>query len=418
MEPSTPASSRLGRPFWTLVAASGLSNLADGAFKLAMPLLAIHYTRSPALVAGLELVRSIPWLATSLQVGALVDRLDRRRTMLLANAARAGFVAVPAVAIAADHGSLWLLYVAAAGTGVFEVFYDTAAQSILPSLVPRSALDRANGRLLAVEHGAQQFAGPPLAGALVAAALALSLAAPAALWVLALAGLLTLRGSFRPPRAGPPTTIRADVRQGFSFLAGQPMLRTMALMVGLANLANSATGAVLVLFAVGSGSAMGLTEPQFGLLFSVLAAGGLTGGLVAERVQRRLGRATTLTVSTLGTIAFVSTPAITADVAVIATSLFAGGLTIMLWNITTVSFRQRVTPDHLLGRVNSSYRLIAWGTMPLGAAIGGALGEWLGVRSVFAIMGVVAATVLIPNRRITEEALAGAEQARHAATGR
>jgi MFS family permease len=196
------------------------------------------------------------------------------------------------------------------------------------------------------------------------------------------------------------------------------MLRTMALMVGLANLANSATGAVLVLFAVGSGSAMGLTEPQFGLLFSVLAAGGLTGGLVAERVQRRLGRATTLTVSTLGTIAFVSTPAITADVAVIATSLFAGGLTIMLWNITTVSFRQRVTPDHLLGRVNSSYRLIAWGTMPLGAAIGGALGEWLGVRSVFAIMGVVAATVLIPNRRITEEALAGAEQARHAATGR
>ncbi len=407
-----PKDDRLGRPFWTLVTSSGLSNLADGIFKVALPLVAIRYTRSPALVAGIELVRSLPWLVGSLHVGALVDRLDRRRTMIWANVERAGFVAIPAVAIAAGSGSLWLLYVAAVGTGVSEVFYDTAAQSILPALVPRSRLDRANGRLYAVELGAQEFAGPPIAGALVAVALAMSFATSAVLWVVAIGALIALRGGFRPMRDGPRTTIRADIHEGFRFIVERPVLRTLALMVGMSNLASSAVGAILVLFAVGSDSALELTEAQFGILLAVLAAGGLIGGLVAERVHHRLGRARSLTLGVLGMIAYVTIPAITTNVVVLAAVFFAGGVTTMLWNIATVSFRQRVTPDHLLGRVNSSFRLVAWGTRPLGAALGGLLGQLFGVRSVFALMGLVAAAVLIPNRRITEQALTDAEQKR------
>lgn len=401
----------LGRPFWTLLTASGLSNLADGVFKVALPLVAIHFTRSPALVAGLELVRTAPWLLGALQVGALTDRLDRRRAMLWANATRLVFVAIPAVGIVADRGSMVLLYLAAVGTGIAEVFYDTAAQSILPAIVPRSRLDRANGRLYAVELGAQEFVGPLLAGVLVAVALALSFATAAGLWAVALAALLALRGAFRPGRDGPPTTIRSDIRQGLAFLLDRPVLRTMALMVGMSNLATSAVFAVFVLFAVGPGSALELTEPQFGVFFAVIAAGGVIGGLVTEQLRRRLGRARSLTLSVLGMIALVGTPALTTNAAIIAAVFFIGGLTIMVWNIITVSFRQRVTPDHLLGRVNSAYRLLAWGTRPLGAALGGALGEWFGVRSVFAIMGLLAVAVLIPNRRLTEQGLADAETA-------
>ncbi|MGI8684884.1 MAG: MFS transporter [Acidimicrobiales bacterium] len=408
---TTLGDERLGRPFWTLVTSSALSNLADGVFKVALPLLAIRATRSPALVAGLEVVRTLPWLLISLQVGALVDRLDRRRTMVWANGARAAFVALPAVAIAVGGGSLWLLYLVAIGTGVAEVFYDTSAQSILPSLVPRSRLDRANGRLVAVEVGTQEFAGPPLAGVVVAAALALSFFVSAALWVVALAALLTVHGSFRPTRRQQRTTIRTDVREGFAFLRERPILRTMAVMVGMMNLATSATFPVLVLFAVGSGSALGLTEPQFGMLLAVLAAGALVGGLAAEWVQRCFGRVRTLTLSVIATTALVAVPAFTADVAVIAVVLFVGGVMLMLWNITTVSFRQRITPDDLLGRVNSTYRLVAWGTRPLGAALGGILGQWFGVRSVFAVMGLLAAVVLIPNRRVTERTLLDAESA-------
>jgi MFS family permease len=399
----------MGRSFWTLVTASGLSNLADGLFKVALPLLAIRYTRSPALVAGVQLVQTAPWLLGALHIGALVDRIDRRRAMIRANVGRAAFVVGPAMLIAIDAGDLWLLYVAALGTGVAEVFYDTAAQSMLPSVVSRTRLDRANSRLFAVELGAQEFAGPPVAGLLVAVALAVPLAASAGLWIVAVAALSSLHGSFRPLRRGPQVSIAVDIREGMSFVLRQPALRTMALMVGMNNLASSAVFAVLVLFAVGPQSAMGLSEPAFGLLFATLAAGGLIGSLAAERVQRRIGRARTITLSLFGMIAYVTAPALTSNVVVIALVLFSAGAMNMLWNVTTVSFRQRVTPDHLLGRMNSAYRLVAWGTRPLGAAIGGALGQWLGVRSVFAIMGIVSAATLIPARRLTEQALTDAE---------
>lgn len=406
---ATTRASRLGRSFWVLVSSSGLSNLADGVFKVALPLLAIVYTRSPALVAGIEFVRALPWLLGSLHVGALTDRLDRRRTMVTANGLRAAFLAVPAIAIAADSGSLAMLYIAAIGTGMCEVFYDTASQSILPSLVSGQQLDRANGRLLAVELGTQQFVGPAVGGALVAVALASAFITSAALWIAALVALLVLPGRYRPPRDGPRTSMRSDIREGVSFIVQRPVLRTMALMVGMGNLATSACGAVLVLFAVGPTSTLGLGEPQYGFFLAVPATGGLVGGFAPERLIERLGRTRALTVSVVGIAGFVAVPAITSNVVVIAAVFFTSGITMMLWNIATVSFRQRVTPDHLLGRVNSCYRLVAWGTQPLGALLGGLLGQWFGVRSVFAIMGLLAAAALIPNRKLTECALADAE---------
>ena len=377
---------------------------------MALPLVAVSFTRSPVLVAGLELVRTLPWLFGALPVGALVDRLDRRRTMLAANVVRTTVVAALSIAIGTGHGSLWMLYIAALGTGIAEVFYDTAAQSLVPSIVERSRLDRANGRLYAVELGAQELAGPPLAGVLVAAALAVSFATSAALWIVAIVVLLALRGRFRPIRERKSSTMRADIGEGMSFLLGRPVLRTMALMVGMTNLATSAVFAVLVLYAVGPDSAMQLTEPQFGLLFATIAAGALVGGILAEHSQRRIGRANTLTLSVVGTAIYIATLAITANVAAIATTAFVSGITMMMWNVTTVSFRQRVTPDHLLGRLNSTYRLIAWGTRPLGAAIGGVLGQLLGIRAVFAVMGILAAAMLVPNRHITEPALEAAER--------
>jgi MFS family permease len=107
----------LGGPFRLLATSSGLSNLADGVFKLSLPLIAIDFTRSPAVVAGLESVRTLPWLLFALPIGALADRFDRRRVMVLANLARAALVLVGALMLVADQGSIWLLYVIAAGTG-------------------------------------------------------------------------------------------------------------------------------------------------------------------------------------------------------------------------------------------------------------------------------------------------------------
>lgn len=399
----------LGRDFWTLLSSSGLSNLADGVFKLALPLIAIAFTRSPALVAGLELVRTLPWLVGALQVGALTDRFDRKKTMIWANTTRASLVLVPAVLIYFDAASIWTLYVAAAGTGIAEVFYDTASQSILPTILPRQSLDRANGRLFAVELGAQEFAGPPIAGVLVGIGLAISLFTSAGLWIVAIAALSFVRGRFRPERTGPSTSLRKDIREGLSFVYRQPVLRALALMVGMMNLASSAVFAVIVLFAVGPESTLRLTEAQFGILFATIAAGGVFGGLLAESIQTKVRRSRILTMSVLTTIVYLSAPAWIANAWMLGLLYLIGGLSTMLWNVITVSFRQRITPDHLLGRMNSAYRLLAWGTRPLGAAIGGLIGEVIGVRSVFGAVGIFALIVLIPNRAITEEALTAAE---------
>lgn len=405
------ASAPLGRPFWTLVTSSGLSNLADGVFKLALPLVALRFTTSPGLIAGLSIVQSAPWLLLSLQAGAYTDRWDRRRTMLAANTVRGTVVALPALATLLGHGDLWLLYVAAALMGVAEVFHDNAAQSLLPSLVGRGRLARANSRLYAVEMVAQQFAGPPLAGLLVGAGAALALFAPSALWLLALVALALVRGAFRPVARDTVTSIREDVAEGARYLRGHDTLRTLAVCVGGINLAGSATFPLLVVFAVGPASTLRLTDEQFGLLSLVLAVGSLLGTVVAERLQARLGRHRLLVFTVLAGAASTAAPALTTSVPVLAVFLFLGGLGIILWNIPTVSFRQTVTPDHLLGRVNSAYRLLAWGTMPIGAAIGGVLGETVGVRPTFAIAGAGSLLLLVPLRRVTDERLAADERA-------
>ncbi|GAA3445408.1 MFS transporter [Planomonospora venezuelensis] len=391
---------------WTSAA---LSNLADGIFKVALPLVAVRFTDSPTLIAGLTFALTLPWLFFALPAGALADRLDRRRMMLGANTVRAVLPAVLAVAALTGAGSLWVLYAVAVCVGVTETVYDTSAQSILPQVVPRERLSRANGRLHAAELTANEFVGPPLGGFLVAAAAAAAFAAPVALWAAAVAALLLVRGPFRIERER-NTTVRGDIAEGLRFLRRHRLLRTLAAMVGVANFATSATWAVLVLYAVGPGSAMGLSEPAYGLLLTAAAAGSLVGSLVAERVERALGRARSLALTVLVGVPFLGAPAVTADPFAIGAAFFAGGLSIAVWNVITVSLRQRVTPDRLLGRVNSVYRLLAWGTMPLGAAAGGLLAQFSGLRAVFAAMALLTLARLAGMLVVTDRAMDAAER--------
>jgi MFS family permease len=404
---------RLGLPFWQLWSASTLSNLADGLVKIALPLVAVTVTDSPALVAGVALAVTLPWLPFALPVGALVDRVDRRAAMLMANVIRAAAVAALAVTVVlgldSSAAAIWALYLVALLVGTAEVVYDTSAQSILPQLVPRDRLPRANGRLFAAELTANEFVGPPLGGLLVAAGIAAAFATPAALWAAAVGVLLLLRGGFAVPRRE-PTTLRADVAEGLRYLWRHRLLRTLATMTGLFNFATNATFAVFVLYAVGPDSAMRLTEAAFGVLFATIAAGSLVGSLLAEPIIRRLGRPRSLALSVLGGAATVGTPALTTNPLVIAAAFLAGGLTVALWNVVTVSLRQRITPDRILGRINSSYRLVAFGTRPLGAAAGGLLGELLGLRAVFAVAAALMLATLIGMTQVTDTAITAAER--------
>jgi len=326
---------------------------------------------------------------------------------------RATAMAVLAVAVAiglaSSAAAIWALYAVALVLGTAETVYDTCAQSILPQVVPRDRLPRANGRLIAAELTANEFVGPPLGGLLVSAGVVAAFATPAALWLAAVGALLLLRGAFAVPREE-RTTLRADVAEGLRYLWRHRLLRTLAAMTGLFNFGTNATFAVFVLYAVGPRSAMRLSDAGYGVLFATIAAGSLVGALFADRLVRRLGRSRSLLLGILGGVVLVGMPAVTTVPVAIGAAFLLGGVTNALWNVVAVSLRQRITPDRILGRINSSYRLVAWGTRPLGAAAGGLLGELVGLRAVFAVAAALIAATLVGMTRITDAGIGAAER--------
>jgi MFS family permease len=309
-----------------------------------------------------------------------------------------------------DIGTIWMLYLVAICIGAVETLYDTAAQSILPQVVSREHLPRANARLYAVELTANEFVGPPLAGFVIAAGTSVAFGAPAILWTAAVAALLLMRGSFHVER-NRPTALRADIAEGLRFLWRHRLLRTLAVMVGVFNFTASAVMAILVLFAVGPDSAMGLSAQAFGVLLTTFAAGSLVASFVAERIQHALGRARALSLAILtGSLPFAAL-AMTANPYLIGVMFFLSGASDVVWNIITVSLRQQITPDRLLGRVNSGYRLLGWGSMPLGAATGGLLAQFLGLTAVFATMAVLTLALLAGMTIVTNDSMDAAERA-------
>lgn len=366
--------------FARLWAASGLSNVADGLGAVAFPWLATTLTDSALLIALTGVATRLPWLLFSLPAGVLADRLDRRRVMVTMNAARGIVLAALALLTAVGGLTLPLLYAGALLLGFAEVLVDNTSQVILPAVVGRDGLERANGRLMATHFVAEDFGGRPLGGVLVGAALALPFAAGAGLVSVAAVLLLTLRGSFRaiPGPSGPPgagresgrRSMRAEMAQGVRWLWRHPLLRPLAVTLAVVNGASQAGMAVYVLYAQ---ELLDLGAVGFAVLGSAFGAGGVIGGLVAEAVSRRLGRARSLVLLVVVWTAAYAVMGLVAQAYVVAVAMAATGVVAVLWNVVTVSMRQTLVPDHLLGRVNSVYRLLGWGAIPLGMAAGGGL---------------------------------------------
>ncbi len=403
----------LGPNYRRLWSSSAVSNLADGIFVVALPLIAVQLTTSPLLVAGVAIAGRLPWLVFVLIAGALADRLDRRITMRNVQLLRVVVVGIMTALALSGYLSLPVLYLAAFVLGMGETLFDTAAQSIMPNLVPKQLLSRANSRLYAVELTMNAFVGPPAGGFLVAISVPLALGGSALAYGIAAIGLALIVGSFKPTPQGPRRSMSSEIREGFDFLWGNAVLRPLAVMVGMSSLANSAVVAVFVLFAVVPGP-MGLDEIGYGFLITAMAVGGLIGSIIEERVEARLGRSNVLflTVVVAGLVMLV--PALTAHPVPVALGLAAMGATFMMWNIITVSLRQRITPDHLLGRMNATYRLFAWGVMPIGALLGGLVAELLGLRAVFLAAAAASLAMLYFRRYLTDEAIDAAEVAAEA----
>jgi MFS family permease len=392
----------LGRGFWTLFSASFLANLSDGIFWIALPLLAVGLTDSPALVAGVTVASRLPWLVFALFAGALADRLDRRRTMIAVDAGRVVLLGGLTIAVVTGVASIWLVYVVAFVLGCLETMFDTAASSMLPTVVGPDRVVAANSRLNAVEMTMNQFVGPPIGGFLAAITVAAAFGTAAAGYLGALLCLLTLRGSFRPVRDGPPTSIGTEIRAGLSYMARHRLLRTMAFVVAPMNLGSMAVWGIFVLYAVAPGP-LGLDEVGFGLLTTSLAVGSVAGTLLASRLDRWLGKPNLFVACILSLLVqdlvFIVVPNAVAIGLVIAITGAIGGA----FNVVFGSLRQRIVPNHLLGRVMASFRIVSWGTLPLGALLGGLVGQTFGLPAVFITAAVIHA-FLLPSRLILNDA--------------
>jgi MFS family permease len=405
---ATPARLSLGLNYRKLWASSAAANLADGIFTVALPLMAVSLTTSPVLVAGVAIAARLPWLVFVLIAGALADRLDRRVTMRNVQLLRVAILGAMVVLAIAGQLSLPILYLAAFALGVGETLFDTAAQSIMPNIVSRDLLSVANGRLYAIEMVMNQFVGPPLGGFLMAISVPLALTGSVFGYALAATGLALLVGSFRPVSDGPRPSMLADIREGLGFLLRNRVLRTLAVMVAIDNLVISAVFAVFVLFVLDPGP-MGLDTFGYGVLMTGFAAGAIVGTFLEPSTERRLGRSNVLFLTVLATSAAVLVPAVTANPVAVHAALVVAGVAVMMWNIITVSLRQRIAPDRLLGRVNAGYRFFAWGTMPIGALMGGLIGELFGVVTVFVVAGLANLSLLAFRVILTDAAIDAAE---------
>jgi MFS family permease len=421
---ASAARARLGANYWKLWTASVISNFGDGIALVAYPWLASAVTRNPLHIALVGVATRIPWLLFTLPAGVITDRVDRKKLVVTMDVVRAlvtfgvalvvlvnqdrlptpeameggaiATVANPALLLAA-------IYVSALLLGMAEVLRDNAAQTLMPAVVDKSQLEKANGRLWGAEMVMNSFIGPPLGGVLLAIAFGLPFLVDATTFVLAAVILFLLSGRFRPASAE-TTVVRpsfgADLKEGFGWLWRHPLLRRLAVILGLLNACGTGTFAVFVLFGQ---EILRLGASEFGLLLSSGAAGGVIGSLVASRFSARLGSGATLQFTLItGALTYIGIGL--ASSALLVWVMFAiASLGGVMWNVVTVSLRQTIIPDRLLGRVNSVYRFFGWGMMPIGAALGGLLADSVtklvnrptGLRSPYIVAGVIQAAISV-----------------------
>ena len=389
MEALLPA--RLGTGFRWLLGSSWVTNLGDGIVLAAGPLLVASMTDDARLVALGATLQWLPPLLFGLLAGALSDRLDRRRLVIVMNVVRALVLAVLATAVVTDQVTIAVVLGALFLLGTSEVFADNTASTLMPMLVHRDDLAIANSRLQAGFITVNQLAGPPLGAALFAAGAALPFAAEA---VLVVAGAVLVSRLRLPEHAEerPETHIGRDIAEGLRFSLRHPAVRTLILTIFTFNITFGAAWSVLVLYAT---RRLGMGEVGFGLLTTVSAAGGLVATLAYGWITRHVSLADLmrigLIIETLTHVALALTRVPWVAMAI----MFVFGAHAFVWGTTSMTIRQRAVPLRLQGRVNSVNLIGSFGGLVLGSVVGGSLAEQWGVTAPFWFAAVGSAVFVV-----------------------
>jgi MFS family permease len=390
------------RDFARLWLGESISLVGSQVTGLALPLTAILLLdATPSQMGLLIAVGFLPFLVFTLPAGVWVDRRRRRPILIGANIARALLLALIPAAAVFDLLRIELLYAVSLATGVCTVAAEVGLLAYVPSVVSRDALTPANARLQA-SASAAYVGGPGLAGILVSALSApLAIVVDAASYLVAAISLVTIRRPEPAPvqAARDARNLPGEVLEGLRATLGHPLLRAFAGEATSYNLLWQMVEAVILLYL---SSTFHFSPATIGLLFGVGAVGALLGSVTAGPIASRLGLGRTVVGAVvLSCVAPVLMPLAAGSEPVVfgtlAASLFLASAGVGIANVHVVSIRQAATPSHLLGRMNASYRTAVWGAVPIGALIGGLLGDLIGLRETIAVavLGLLAVPIWI-----------------------
>jgi MFS family permease len=388
----------LGATFNKLWSATLASNIADGLLKTAAPLLVATLTRDPVVVAALAAVVMLPWLFFAIPIGSLVDRVDRRKAMWVANAIRFAAASVLTVSIVTETISIPLLYIVAFIIGAAEVLYDTTAQALIPQILKPEQLERGNSRLSIGATMVGELLGAPLSGILYALAIFLPFMSSALGVLLAVVLVALIPGSYKAIRALddnglelPKKSLWADMRFGISYLLKEKVLLKLVLLTTSIGFFFSATGSTMVLFML---DVLKVPLALFGFVFLAGAFGNILGSIFAPKISERFGRMNVMALTIFLSGVLTALSGLAPNVWVwIVLSVF-GGIVIAHWNILLMSTYHQIIPNELFGRIHGTRRTLVWGLMPIGALLGGVF-ALIDLRAPMIIGGTISAIIAL-----------------------
>jgi MFS family permease len=358
---------RGNRDFVLLQAGQALSALGSEMSSIAYPLLALSLTHSAAKAGVVGFARIVPYTLLVVPAGVVVDRLNRKAVMIVADAVRAAALASIVVAFYTGHLTFTQVVVVALVEGSGLAFFNLAELGALRAVVPRAQLPTAaavdQGRLASVVLG-----GPPLGGVLFGLGRAFPFLADAISYSFSLATLAAMRTPFQDERPVRVSNFRTEIREGFAWLWRHKFLRTCALLFAASNFAWNALILALVVIA----RREGLSPDRIGLLMAAFGGVALIGSVASPRIQKRLSIRTILVLS-FWAGSFIGLFVAKPSVYVLIAGMLPLAVLAPSMNAVVVGYRIAIVPDNLQGRVNSVARLLAQLGSPLGPLVAGLL---------------------------------------------
>jgi MFS family permease len=369
--------------FLKLWGGQAISEVGSQVSLLALPTVAILVLgASPFQVGLLAASENLAFPVLGLVAGVYVDRLRRRPIMIVCDVGRLLALATVPVAFALGVLSMGQLYAVGLIVGVGTVFFDVSYQSYLPALIPRADLIEGNTKLQ-VTGSVAQMAGPALGGFLIQLlGPARAVAADAASFLISVVSLIWIRRPEPSPAPASESGRRgffAEMWEGIQVVFGNPTIWKIAGSTSTSNLGSNIFFAVYLIFVY---RVLHLSPGTVGVIFGAGAVGGLLGALTAAWIPRRIGLGPTLFVTILlGGLSLILVPLAQFGLAIplLFASMFIGSFVNPVYNINQVSLRQAITPDRVQGRMNATVRTVIWGTLPIGAFIGGIIGSTYGI---------------------------------------